>query len=56
MTWGMLAHNVWVIVQAFTMTALLAGFVYVCWKVYNRAYMRLVRYYSQKEGTRNDRQ
>lgn len=54
MTWRMLAYNMWIIAQACTVTLLLAGFVCAGWEVYNRAYMRLVKYYSQKAGTRND--
>jgi len=49
MTWGMLLHNVWIIMLAVAGTAILAGFVYAIAVVYNHAYMRLVRRYEQKE-------
>lgn len=52
MTWRMLAYNLWVIAQVCTAMLLIVGFVYAGWEVYNRAYMRLVKYYSRKERTR----
>lgn len=54
MTWGMLAHNLWIILQVCTSMVILSLVLYACAVFYNRAYMRLVKYYSQKEGTRND--
>jgi hypothetical protein len=49
-----LAYSVWVVAQACTAALLIVGFVYAGWEVYNLAYMRLVKHYSQKAGTRND--
>lgn len=55
MTWGMLAHNLWLIVLACVSAVAVTSIVYACAVFYNRAYMRLVKHYSQKEGTRNAR-
>lgn len=54
MTWSLLAHNTWIILLVCVQMLIISLVLYGCAVLYNRAYMRLVRYYSQKEGTRND--